>query len=147
MYVANSGSADPVRLGCDTTESHDGGFLWQYSPQFSSGYNPVYYPQSEGGAYFKEGSGATAALNLGKENKDTSGFFCCLLFDGSPYKTYVAQVYAVLTLPANFQPRLEQSTGGMDVSLVSSGEQVKLKCAHLSQQTQLQPTIVPTVRW
>ena len=90
------------------------------------------------------GEGSSAALSLDNNDETRSGFYCCELFYGSPYNTYVSKVYEVVIIKDNLKPTLKASTGD---NLVDSGTKIELHCSELALGTQVGSSIVPTIQW
>ncbi|XP_063728868.1 uncharacterized protein LOC134856529 [Symsagittifera roscoffensis] len=107
-------------------------------------FEPIFIPGSQqNDKLYRVGSGSSSALVVDKVSKDSSGFYCCELFHGSPYKSSAEKAFGVLVLPANFQPILS----GMPLEAAEVGSQVTLTCTPPSEETRLGDKIVPTVKW
>ena len=137
-------STDQITLPCDTSQSFNNDFAWNYSEEKESGYNPVFRPpDSSSQGYKMIGEGSSAALSLENNDETRSGLYCCELFYGSLYNTYVSKVYDVVIIKDNLKPTLEASTGD---NLVDSGTKIELHCSELALGTQVGSPIVPTIQ-
>ena len=143
LVLMNGEKEGSVTLHCDTSNSFEDNFEWRFSLEGVS-FEAIFYAGSrQNDKLYRVGYGSSSALVVDKVSKVSSGFYCCKLFHGSPYKSPAEKAFGVLVLPANFQPNLI----GVPTEVAEVGSQVTLKCTLPSEQTRLGEKVLPTVKW